>query len=65
MSLFLKRECVINIKKSLNNIMALDLNTVIKKDPLLGQLSKKEIANIKMEGFKNQGIQKQFVIQDM
>ena len=45
--------------------MALDLNTVIKKDPLLGQLSKKEIANIKMEGFKNQGIQKQFVIQDM
>lgn len=40
-----KRECVTKIISLFNNIMALDVNTVIKKDPLLGKLSKEQIAN--------------------
>ena len=58
----LKRECVTNIKSSFNNITALDLNTVIKKDPLLAKLCKEQIANIELEGFKIQVIQRQFII---
>ena len=44
-SFFFKRECVTKIINLLNSIMALDVNTVIKKDPLLGKLSKEQIAN--------------------
>ena len=40
-----KRECVTKIISLFNNIVALDVNTVIKKDPLLGKLSKEQIAN--------------------
>ena len=48
----LKRECVININSASNNIMALELNILIKKDSLSGKLSKEQIANIELEGFK-------------
>ena len=58
----LTRERVTNIKSSFNNIKSLDLNTVIKKDPLLAKISKEQKANIELEGFKIQFIERQFII---
>ena len=58
----LTRECATNIKSSFNNIKSLDLNTVIKKDPLLAKISKEQKANIELEGFKIQFIERQFII---
>lgn len=58
----LTRESVTNIKSSFNNIKSLDLNTVTKKDPLLAKISKEQKANIELEGFKIQFIERQFII---
>ena len=53
----LKRKCVANINSSYNNIRPLNLDCAVKKDPLLGKISKEEVANIELEGFKIQGMQ--------
>ena len=53
----LKRKCVTNINSSYNNIRPLNLDCAVKKDPLLGKLSKEEVANVELEGFKIQGMQ--------
>ena len=48
----LKKKCVTNINSSYNNIRPLNVDCAVKKNPLLGKLSKAEL-----EGFKNQGMQ--------
>ena len=50
-----KSRCL-NIESSRNNIQLLK-SLVIKKDPLFGTLSQKEIINVQLRGFKIQGIQ--------
>ena len=35
----------------------LNLDCAVKKDPSVGKLSKEEVANVELEGFKIQGIQ--------
>ena len=34
----------------------LNLDCAVKKDPLLGKLSKEEVANVELESFKIQGM---------
>ena len=53
----LKTRCVKNINSSYKNIRLLSLDCAVKKDPLLGKLSKEEVANVELEGFKIQGMQ--------
>ena len=53
----LKRKTVTNINSSYNNIRLLNLDYAVKKDPLLGKLSKEEVANVELEGFKIQEMQ--------
>ena len=53
----LKRKCVTSISSSYNNRRPLNLDCAVKKDPLLGKLSKEEAANVELEGFKIQGMQ--------
>ena len=53
----LKRKTVTNINSSYNNIRLLNLDYAVKKDPLLEKLSKEEVANVELEGFKIQGMQ--------
>ena len=48
----LKRKCVTNINSSYNNIRPLQFDCAVKKDPLLGKLSKEEVADVELEGFK-------------
>ena len=52
----LKIKCVTNISSSYNNMRPLNLDCAVKKDPLLGKLSKEEAANVELEGFKIQGM---------
>ena len=40
-----------------NNMRPLNLDCAVKKGPLLGKLSKEEVANVELEGFKIQGMQ--------
>ena len=54
----LKTRCLKNINSSYNNIRLLSLNCAVKKNPLLGKLSKEEVANVELEGFKIQGMQR-------
>ena len=53
----LKRKCVTNINSSYKNMRPLNLDCAGRKDPLLGKLSKEEVANVELEGFKVQGMQ--------
>ena len=53
----LKTKRVTNINSSYNNIRPLNLDCAVKKDPLLGRLSKEEVANVELKGFKIQGMQ--------
>ena len=53
----LKRKCVTNTNSFYNNIRPLNLDCAVKKDSLRGKLSKEEVANVELEGFKIQGMQ--------
>ena len=54
---YLKIKCGTNINSSYNNMRPLNLYCAVKKEPLLGKLSKEEVANVELEGFKIQRMQ--------